>query len=93
MIIGEVVNYGSFRRGLDLDSAGNPTGHEDNEWTIEPDCVYIPGFINAEDLESLKSLPSKKTITAKNEVSSLIQFPSISIVYFDKTEAVKHIQN
>ena len=79
-IVGEMVNLGSTRRGIE---AG---GFDANEWTIQPDCVYLPGYLSSDEASTLNKMG--KTFQKTNKFKDCkIVMPGVSLVYLQLEEA------
>ena len=83
----EMVNLGSTRLGLERD--GNENGHEENAWTLQPDKVWLPGFLLESDLDTLSDMAKKK---AEPSASSII-IPGVSMVFLSFPKALEVIRN
>ena len=59
-MIGELVKLGSTRKGLPRNANGKPTGHEENQWCLQPQFVFLSGRIIQEDLDFLKGMCQKQ---------------------------------
>lgn len=80
-MVTECINQGSSRRGLPKDSEQGT--HEENDWAISPEEVYMTGRISQENLDSLVELSN----SGKND--KCIVFPGVSIVYLCEDDAFK----
>jgi hypothetical protein len=55
--------------------------HEENDWAISPEEVYISGMLSQENLESLVEL------SGSSKSDKCIAFPGISLVYLNEDDA------
>ena len=88
-VLCELVNLGSIKRGLPRDANGKPTGHEENEWCLQPEFVYLPGRFTDDDVDLMKGMCEKQQTPVSR--SSFI-IPGISVVYLDELEAMNHFR-
>lgn len=78
-MITECVNHGSSRRGLLLNSQAGT--HEENDWAISPDEVYLTGRVSQENLDSLIEL------SGSSKTDKCIVLPGVTIVYLNEDDA------
>ena len=52
-ILCEVVNLGSTRIALERYDNGLPQGHEPNDWCLQPEYVYLSGYLIEQDFNQL----------------------------------------
>lgn len=88
-IVCEMVNLGSTRIGLPRYENGLPQGHEPNEWCLQPEEVFVSGYLVEEDLAELLQMCNKTKVLSQ---SSML-LPGISFVYLDENDALKEIRN
>lgn len=55
--------------------------HEENDWAISPEEVYMTGMLSTENLDSLKEMAG-----AKGDANCVL-FPGVSIVYLSEEDA------
>lgn len=78
-MITECINQGSSRRGLKRNSTQGT--HEENDWALSPEEVYMTGMLSRENLDSLVEMSGQKGD------GKCVLFPGVSIVYLSEEDA------
>ena len=75
----ECINRGSLRVGLPIEDGEHPT-HEDNDWSVTAEQVYLSGRLSQENLQSLIDMK-------ESDSRGKILFPGISVCHLNEKDA------
>ena len=76
----ECVNQGTKREGLEVEE-GEHESHEDKDWSIEADQIYMSGRLSEENLQSIIDMKQDENVT------NALLFPGMSVAYLQEKDA------